>query len=78
MVDKRKPVDIVCLDTGKSIGTVSQNILVEKQKKYGLDEQTVRWIKNCLNDWHQRVISGGIKSSGSVQGPVPFTVFSNN
>lgn len=53
---------IVCLDSGKAICTVSQKILIEKLKKYELDEQTLRWIKNCLNDWHQRVISGGRNS----------------
>ncbi|KAK4828295.1 LOW QUALITY PROTEIN: hypothetical protein QYF61_024960 [Mycteria americana] len=50
LVDEGKAVDIFYLDS--AFDTVSHKILreaVEKLLKYGLDEQTVRWIEKCLN-----------------------------
>jgi len=44
-----RAVDIVCLDFSKASDTVSHNILLGKLRKCGLDEWTVRWIKNWLN-----------------------------
>lgn len=42
-----KAVDIVCPDLWRAFETVSHNILMGKIKKHGLDEWTVRWIKDC-------------------------------
>ncbi|KAK4827435.1 LOW QUALITY PROTEIN: hypothetical protein QYF61_017992 [Mycteria americana] len=46
-------------------------ILIEKLVKYRLNERTVRWTENCLNDCAQRVISGKKCSWGPVTNSVP-------
>lgn len=51
-----KAVDIVYLDFSKAFGTVSHNILIGKLRKCGLDECTVKWIKNQLNGRSQGVV----------------------
>jgi len=48
-VDEGRAVDVVYLDFSKAFDTVSHNILLEKLRKYGLDEWSVRWIENWLN-----------------------------
>jgi len=44
-VDKRKAVDIVCLDFSKAFGTVSHSILLEKLAAHGLDRCSFLWVK---------------------------------
>jgi len=41
-------VDISCLAFSKSFDTVSRKILIEKLLKYGLDEQTVRYLPRMI------------------------------
>lgn len=53
----------VFLDFSKAFDTVSPKILTEKLLKYGLDEQAVRWIKNWVNGWAQRIVVSGAKLS---------------
>ncbi|KAK4817102.1 hypothetical protein QYF61_027965 [Mycteria americana] len=40
----------------KAFDTASCKILTKKLLKYGLDEQTVRWIENWLNGYAQRMV----------------------
>jgi len=55
-VDEGRAVDVVYLDLGKALDTVSHNILLQKLRKCGLDEWTEGWIKSWLNSegCHQR------------------------
>ncbi|KAJ7418648.1 Intermediate filament family orphan 1 [Pitangus sulphuratus] len=48
-MDEGRAVDVVCLDFSKVFNTVSRNILIDKFRKYGLDEWAGGWIENWLN-----------------------------
>lgn len=62
-VNEGRAVDVVYLDKSKAFDTVSHNILIAKLRIYGLDEWTMRWIKDWLNGRAQRaVISQGESS----------------
>ena len=63
LVDKGRAVHIVYLDFSKAFDIASFKILIEKLVKYELDEQTVKWTQNWLNDHVQGVIVSGTKSS---------------
>ncbi|TRZ25747.1 hypothetical protein HGM15179_001333 [Zosterops borbonicus] len=58
-VSEGRAVGIVYLDLSKAFDTISHNILVGKHMNCGLDEWTVGWIENWLN---QRVIFSGTGS----------------
>jgi len=62
-VDERRALDVVYLNFSKAFDTVSHNILIDKLRKCGLDEWSVRWIENWLNGRTQRVVICGAESS---------------
>ncbi|PKU46195.1 rna-directed dna polymerase from mobile element jockey- hypothetical protein [Limosa lapponica baueri] len=49
-IDEGRAVDVVYLDFSKAFDTVSHSILIDKLRKCGLEEWTVRWIENWLKD----------------------------
>ncbi|KAK4811052.1 hypothetical protein QYF61_016338 [Mycteria americana] len=63
LVDEGKAVDVVYLDFSKAFDMVSHGVLLEKLAAHGLDRCTLRWVKNWLDGWAQRVVVNGVYSS---------------
>ncbi|KAF7236378.1 Heterogeneous nuclear ribonucleoprotein M [Varanus komodoensis] len=62
-LDGGDAVDVVYLDSSKAFDKVPHDILVEKLRRFGIDECTVQWIRAWWTDRKQRVAISG-ESSG--------------
>ncbi|KAK4815764.1 LOW QUALITY PROTEIN: hypothetical protein QYF61_007182 [Mycteria americana] len=67
--DEGRAVDIVYLVFSNAFDTVSHKILLDKLLKHELDEQTVSWVENWLNDQ--------VQTMGSILDPLLFNIFIN-
>lgn len=60
---EKEVVNVIFPSFIKTFDSVFREILKEKLLKYGLDEQTVKWIENWLNGQSQSTLISGAKTS---------------
>lgn len=87
-LDKGQAVDVIYLDFAKAFDCVPHQRLLSKLKGYGIEGQSLGWIKDFLENRRQRVIINGEASGwrhvtsgipqGSVLGPVLFICYVND
>ena len=88
MVDQNKYVGLLSLDLSKAFDSIDHQLLLQKLKKLGLDENAVKWIASYLHNRKQRTrfceylseeetVLAGIPQ-GSILGPLLFTCFTND
>ena len=81
-------VDVLYTDFAKAFDKVCHKKLIIKIKAYGINEQTVNWIKSFLTGRKQRVVLGEYVSEwtevvsgvpqGSVLAPILFNLYIND
>ena len=83
-----KQTDLILLDFSKAFDKVAHEKLLLKLHQYGIRGDTLKWIKDFLDNRKQTVVINGINSDevpvssgapqGSVLGPILFLAYSND
>lgn len=71
-IEKKKAIVTIFLDFKRAFETINRRILIEKLKKYGFDDRSVRWFEDYLSCRTQKtVISGKFSRKIDVNVGVP-------
>ena len=83
-----KETDLILLDSSKAFDKVAHEKLIQKLHHCGIRGDTLKWIKDFLDNRKQAVVINGVNSNckpvssgvpqGSVLGPILFLVYNND